>query len=361
MRLLQKTAVHGLLFVLLVPGTQAFAQFKNPALIEKNLANIDIIIERATKGATLGRPVITELPPDIVNGKAVGLLRVKLPKQVTPVSESYTRFLDAAYKAVSPSYAYPTRESMVNIAGASWVGKNGERAFYTDQNQLARDLDNYYKETTQVRIGPDGREVKLFMLPVDGIVYKPVGYRDPLVLNSKDYFVIYDVASQTGKIADNKPEVYNLFRLPRTVYDEIWEGMEAPKVFDDLGTLCDRILAAHFHKVRLDQLRVRPNKTIDNPILVRLANHLINQRVNNPSAVLAYLQDNVQLRQLSSNNELYVVDIPVDGLTLIKSDGTREVFDRQNYAMVFWKAGAVGILPRATLQNPKLFKVVEKE
>ena len=64
----------------------------------------------------------------------------------------------------------------------------------------------------QLFIGPDGREVKLYALPVDGILYKAPGYKVPVVLNSNEYFVIYDVKAQTGKIAENRPEIYNIFK-----------------------------------------------------------------------------------------------------------------------------------------------------
>ncbi len=50
------------------------------------------------------------------------------------------------------------------------------------------------------------------MLPVDGILYQPAGYKTPVVLKADEYFVIYDTQSRTGKIAEHTPEVYAFFK-----------------------------------------------------------------------------------------------------------------------------------------------------
>lgn len=209
-----------LLTALLIPATNGFAQFKIASKSAKNLANLDRVVARVTKKPSLldrvlgyGRPVPTKLPSGLVVPGNAGLLRVELPKTITPVNKSYFNFVQADYNGHKGSSRYrSTVEDFTYAVFEDWIKKSTHNAFYTSQEQLAQDLDSFYHGIAEIFVGPDGRKVKLYALPADGILYKPEGYTTPLVLNANDYFVIYDVVAKTGKIAENKPEVYNLFK-----------------------------------------------------------------------------------------------------------------------------------------------------
>ncbi|MBR2081489.1 MAG: hypothetical protein IJ876_00505 [Elusimicrobiaceae bacterium] len=213
---MKKVLVGSLLIVLVLSAMPAFAQFKTPVKAAKNLANLDRVVTRATRPSVLGRPVVTNLPQGVVRGNSIGLLRVKMPTAVTPATQSYVQALNSIYANTSKTVTYPTPASWAPWMAHEWLDKYP--ALYEDQSQLARDLDAFYKkfETDEYKvaryIGPDGREVNLYTLPADGILYKPAEYADPVVLNSKEYFVIYDIESKTGKIAENVPEVYGMFK-----------------------------------------------------------------------------------------------------------------------------------------------------
>ncbi len=348
---MQKIVVSSLVAVLLVPGTCAFAQFKDSAKAAKNLANLDRVVARATKGVVIGRPVVTDLPPGLVRGNAIGLLRVKMPKAITPVNKSYVTFLNNKFQELS---TFPTPESLAGITANEWAN-NPKRVFYQDQSELARDLDKFYQGKADIFIGPDGREVKFYALPVDGILYKPVGYTDAVVLNSSEYFVIYDVAAKTGKIAENTPEVYNLFK-PR-LEDEIWSAMGASKEFDDLNNLCDAILLAHLHKVRVERLRV----SSDVETLVKAGKQTVWKQLNSSMELLNYLQKLPTVRETTKGFKAYVLELPVEGLSWTdRRDGTKHNYTRHDNVMLFFEMGAVGIYPRADLENPQLFKPAAK-
>ncbi|MBO5911394.1 MAG: hypothetical protein J6Q05_04295, partial [Elusimicrobiaceae bacterium] len=227
------------------------------------------------------------------------------------------------------------------------------KAFYETQAQLARDLDTFYQGQAEVYVGPDGREVKLYALPVDGILYQPVGYKKPVVLNSNEYFVVYDVTAKTGKIVDNRPEIYNLFQA--RVYDEIWRAMGRSKVFTELSNLCETILISHLHKAHIDQLRAQ-QVTNNIKTLVHQNESKVWKQVNSTQQLLQFLQHYPKVRQLSYGFTAYVIELPVEGLTWVEQNGTTHVYNPQEHVMLFFEMGSVGIYPRETIENKELFE-----
>ncbi len=344
-----------LLAVLFMPGASAFAQFKTEAQAAKNLANLDIVIKRATHLATIGRPVVTNFPQGLVRGNAVGLLRVKAPKVITPVTKSYAALLNNSVAGKGIFANYKIVENPAKSVANEWVS-HPSRVFYEDQTKLARDLNKFYDGKADVLIGPEGRKVKLYALPVDGILYKPANYKDPVVLNSSEYFVIYDVAADTGKIAENKPEVYNLFK-PR-LEDEIWQAMGVNKIFDDLNNLCDAVLLAHLHKVRLAQLRADGNNK-ETAALVKEGKAEVYKQLGTQEELLGYLKQLPQVRQVINGNPtylIYLVELPVEGLVWVDRDGVKHAYNPKDHVMVFFEMGSVGVFPRADINNPEFFK-----
>ncbi len=340
--------VVSLLAVLLMPGASAFAQFKNPVKAAKNFTNLSrVVLNKAQRPYTMESWV----PARFVATQKIELNSLQTPKRITPVTASLVA--KAGYKA--------TRQDMHDLGMKFIVGQHGEtasgKAFYEDQSQLARDLDAFYKGNADTFISPDGRNVKLYALPVDGILYKPAGYATPLVLNSKEYFVIYDVKAKTGRIADNNPEVYNLFKL--SLQDEIWKAMGQDKVFDDLNNFCDAILLAHLHQARLAQLRTEGSGQ-DVATLVKEGKGKVYKKLNNSHELLGYLKSLPKVRQQGTQFAAYVVELPVEGLVWVDSSGDKHAYNSKDHVMLFFELGAVGVFPRADVENPELFVPVKK-
>ena len=340
---MHKTVVSSCVAVLLLAAPNAFAQFKNPAKAAKNLANLDRVVTAVAQKASRGE-IVAWVPARFVPSGQVLLQPVQMPIVRTPVTASLLHKIPASANAL-----HVKALSSQFIMGA--YGEHGYgKAFYEDQTELARDLVAFYDGKLETRIGPDGHEVNLLALPVDGLLYKPAGYKTPVVLNSQDYFVIYDTQTATGQIAKNTPEVYNLFK-PR-LEDEIWQAMGKDKVFDDLNNLCDAIMMAHLHKVRLSQL----GADVDVAAAVKGAKADVFKQLNVSDELFAYLHQLPAVHETSNGFKAYVVELPVDGLTWVEADGTTHVYNRQEHVMLFFELGSVGIFPRVDVANPQLFK-----
>ncbi len=358
--------------VILLASPCAFAQFNNPAKMARNWTNLQRVVARTTQIQPV-TTVISWVPSRFVKGGKIGLSPLPLPQQLTPVTRS---ILTKVKGPVEVKHMHRLANQFVLWA----YGEHGYgKAFYDDQTQLARDLHNFYDAQPDTFIGPDGHEVKLYALPVDGILYKPLGYKTPVVLNPDEYFVIYDTQTDTGKIAQNKPEVYNLFK-PR-VEDEIWQAMGNGKVFDDLSNLCSSILMAHLHKARIDQLHADKvpqdiqdlmiqgqmpyadfvkMKTADTKTVVKESKSLIYKQLNTQEKLLDYLHSLPQLTETSHGFKAYVVELPVEGLTWVEADGTAHVYNPQDYVMLFFEVGSAGVFPRGDVANPERFIPVKK-
>lgn len=199
--------------VLALSATNGFAQLVGAAKSAKNIANLNKAIERAVTPA-FGRPVLTGLPAGMVPGNSIGLVSVKMPKTVTPVTHSYVQYL-RTLGAKRP----------VDLIPHTWMGPKGEHVLYTDQNELARDLNKFYQGQADVYQSPGGHPVKLYALPVDGLLYYQTGYEVPLVLSVDEYFVVFDVVTKTGRIVENTPQVYTLYK--RIKPTDLHQNLEA--------------------------------------------------------------------------------------------------------------------------------------
>lgn len=204
---------------LLLVENVAFAQFKQLTKTAQNMKNLEAAVTRRIVEPAWQ----VQVPTRFVPGGQVRLSPVSFPYRITPVTVVFMdKILANNHKPLTNievlskvGNRLAREEGMRFVLGEHAVGK----AFYEDQSELARDLDQFYEGKADEWVGPDGHVVKFYALPVDGILYKPVGYQVPVVLNPKDYFVIYDVQAHTGKIADNTPQVYDGF-LTRTQYED---------------------------------------------------------------------------------------------------------------------------------------------
>ncbi len=370
---MKRSIVGTLVVAFILSGTQAFAQFKLSPKSAKNLANLERVIARAAHPPVSGRPVANGLPDGWVSGNAMALLRVKMPKTITPANKSYAtllnrqfmelkstvagkagmvRFGEGSYLNVPASQEISTPASLANIVadGWTWFGS----PIYEDANLLAKNLNEFYDGNADVLIGPDGREAKLYTLPIDGILYKPTGESTPLVLNSNEYFVVYDVQSQTGKIMENKPEVYNQWgRLE----DKIWQAMGGKKSYNDLKTMCDDILMTHLHKARLEQLGDKTNIQA----VVKQNHKSVRQAITGPENLAkSLMQFPAVTLGLGSADVGFIIELPVERITFTTPEGTAlELNNQEHVIMININGGETMIMTRESAENPFLFPRVK--
>lgn len=337
------------LIVLLAGGTNIFAQFvKGSAEAAKNLENLDRVITRASKGAVLGRPVVT-IPAGVVAGNTVGLLRVTMPKVVTPVTQSYIKLLNTNF--VPGLSAYPTPESVADALAHEWVGKNGERVFYENQAALAKDLDAFYKGDAKVFVGVDGHKVKLYTLPVDGILYKPLGYRTPVVLNSKEYFVIYDIESKTGQIAANEPEIYNTFR-PATE-EELYGEFEVFEVKPGVESYRPKD-PRKWYEYRKD-LAKNNSWNIQSWKMRGYPVEFTSQNEMGKMLSKFHGTDHPKVKDLITGSEMFVYELPRP-LTYAPEGGVAREINPSQYVVLYSEVTGGQIIERASLENSAFHK-----
>lgn len=190
-----------------LPSAAQFAKYPLKAAANmRNLERIPLLVKRAVASPRVGASVVA-VPKGLVSGNKVLLTPSALPWRKTPADESLVRYQKALREAHSSSFdrrAMPTLEQ-------AWLASGG-KAFYTDQISLARDLEKFYGGKSTILRSPEGKMVRIYALPVEGILYKPVGYKYPVVLQAKDDCVVYDIETCGGQLLPNSPELYTQFR-----------------------------------------------------------------------------------------------------------------------------------------------------
>ena len=197
--------VVALCALLLLPAG-AFAQFKPMSkAAQTNAKMLKAAVERATLCRVQGRPVVSSfVPKEFVKEERIGVMGAQRPLQATAANASFLYMLQNNPRV--PAHEVGAR-FLLGHTGQPPAGK----AYYTSQTELAQNLNTFYRGQGVVRRGPDGRNVKLYSLPVDGILYKPVGFQHALVLAGEDYFVIYDMENKSGRLVENTPQMRQLF------------------------------------------------------------------------------------------------------------------------------------------------------
>ncbi len=356
---MQKTIASSLLAVLLLPAAPAFAQFKTPIKATVNQLRLTRAVANVDRGVSRLGGHAWRVPAGLITGNRVPLTAATTNVRPDIDSPAFRNLLTYRDNALKKLLFYGGRKENLNAwIVTHWDMAHG-KAFYNDQTALAKDLDAFYKGAGTVRIAPDGHTVKIYALPVDGILYMPFGYSSPVLLTSNEYFVVYDPQTKTGKLVENVRDAYTWFQLPKSSFDEIWKAMGSDKVFDDLNRLCDCVLMAHLHKAYLDQLRAQWI-TADVPSVVKDMRADIYKKLNTPHELVAYLTQLPKVRHTQKGFNAYVIELPVDGLTYVDHDGTRYVYNAKDHVMLYFEIGsAVGIVPRADIENPALFTPVK--
>ena len=360
---MKKPVLGSMLVVLLLSSVPAFAQFKNPVKAAKNLANLDRVVARVTtkspilsaRALAYKSPVSAKLPLGVVIPENAGLVRAQLPKNITPVNKSYFTFVRDWYNSHNWESDYQTLEN-ASKSLENLIKKSFPNASYTQQEQLAKDLDAFYKGQAKVYIGPDGRQVKLYALPVDGILYKPVGYEVPVVLNASEYFVIFDVESQTGKIADNIPEVYNLYKP--AMEEEIYGEFEDYEVAPGVGSWRPKD-PRQYYRWNRDLMRDNPWRAEDwrngnYPSRFESQNDLGNALHS------FYCNDVPKVQKRFTQDVFNVYELPVDGI-VYQGEGQLEPTELfpSSYVVLYNEKTGGQIVARSTLKNQFFFEFVK--
>lgn len=218
---MKQSVVGSLVVGFVLSSTCCFAQFaKAPAMAARNAAKI----QRYTMGkvALATHPVFpvacvrdARLPGNIACVK-VGL--PAMPVVGNNVNASYLNQHKRLTDMYQASRAGKTPQEIQEIMAQRWTGVAKTpgigKAFYEDQSSLAQDLNTFYEGAGITVTAPGGEIAKLYALPVDGILYKPSGYKDPVVLTAAEDFVVYYPRTKTGQLVQNKPEVLEIFNRP---------------------------------------------------------------------------------------------------------------------------------------------------
>ena len=214
---MQKYIVTSLFILSMMIPSAAFAQFgKGSSRALLNTKRLEHAVRKAAAAPKIPRYMGIKVPVSntLVTGGQIVLFPVISPTSQTPANYSFVKTmvpLEQWFKEIDVE-----RSEIARMIAISWQRTPGEfppgaKAFYQDQSVLARDLHQFYSGKGPLYRAPNGRQVKLYALPVNGILYQPAGYKMPVVLNSYEYFVVYDVEAGTGQLAKNTRALYSTF------------------------------------------------------------------------------------------------------------------------------------------------------
>lgn len=331
----------------------ASAQFlKESERAFRNLRNIDNLITRA--GAAAGRASTESLrvsiPDGILKGNYTVLTAAQLPAQITPANASlayqYANMSksDARNRLQDDLLNYPLQEA--------WLLSGGQ-GFYQNQSQLAHALDFFYDGRGVTR--KFGRKtVKLYTLPVEGILYKPVGYTDPVLLNSDAYFVVYEPDTQTGQLVENTPEMLRLFSEPGNsdTFAATTSEPNAPL------TIAQQL---QVNQIRIAQMRAAHQydhlwKALGFPKVYTSQDQL--------GRTLSdfYRDDEIpQLRKRFSNDICLIYEFPVEGIQYAPVGRTPITLNPETQVVLYIKGVGGQIIDRVNLTNPLYFEPISEE
>ena len=206
------------LFILsmMIPSA-AFAQFaKGSPRALLNAKRLERAMRKATATPKIPRYIGIKVPVSntLVTWGQVVVFPIISPTIKTPANYSFVKTIEPLeqwFKEIDVE-----RSEIAKMIAISWQRTPGEfeqgaKVFYRDQSVLARDLHQFYSGKGPLYRAPNGRRVKLYALPVNGILYQPADYEVPVVLNSYEYFVVYDVEAGTGQLAENTRALYSSF------------------------------------------------------------------------------------------------------------------------------------------------------
>ena len=159
---------------------------------------------------------------------------VTIPSQANAVNASLLYMAqEANQQAIRQHKAISKTKAVADYTLQRWQDVTRQAAypgFYENQAALAQDINAFYKGSGVAVQGANGQLLKLYELPVDGLVYQSGG--KPRVLRADETFVVYDVKQQTGQLVqkDAGTVAYFSSRKPANsgTFDElvVLEGKE---------------------------------------------------------------------------------------------------------------------------------------
>lgn len=350
----------------------AHAQFKNPAKAARNLRNLERIVQNAASRPSGTTTLHVRIPSGIIAGNTTVLTPTKIPQTTSPVSAS----LEFRQKMST----LPTRP-----LPQTWISAGG-LGFYDNQARLARDIDHFYNGSGVTRKSPDGKTVKLYMLPVEGILYKPAGYSSPIVLTPETDFIVYEVESHTGKLVQNTPEVLQLFSQPaksgatETVFGDFMIPLGQPELSPaPTGSLQHSSVEAEPKNLANDAEPFAPltpkqvlqaNKTRIADLRNNHVNDTVWEAMEAPMTYTSqdqlgrelsdfYHHDQVpQFRKRFSNDIGYVYELPVEGIAYAPEGREPAILDPEKQVVFYMENIGGQILDRNVLENPLYFEMV---
>ena len=216
-----------IVWLLLLVGPLNGVAFQLPKGVKCN-AKFPAKIERQILKQTHAYSSFTvkvQAPARLVAQQQVLLKGVAVPQSVTPASIS---FLHKLKNHPGVSAQQMGSWFVLGHAGQSPVGTG----FYDDPTRLAQHLNQFYQGQGVVVKSPvNGHSIKLYGLPVDGILYKPQNYDTPVPLLSDKHFVAYDLEDGTGHIMGSTRSMWCLLTTPGNCYTQPQEIVLDGKVF----------------------------------------------------------------------------------------------------------------------------------
>ena len=352
----------------------AFAQFKNPARAAANLTRLERNIAQVTHAKTSPKDIAVRVPKKVIPGGYTVLSARPVPLKQTPANYSFVQNVQHILSQIKGSgfHKHEISRMIADLWARSTPGlAAGGSAFYDNQTTLAQDLHAFYAGHGPLYRAPGGHAVKMYSLPVDGILYQPAGYKHPVVLNAKDYFVLYDVDTQTGQLAENKPEVYQSF-LPyedNTLKqlleqnrvqvaaarqsgenEELWEAIGGEKdYFESELLLAHDVDLFYYQQSRLHALR---NSGVEGTV-----QELVDRTPKYKAPYPIYAP---KVRDLLHHQEGYVLELPVTGLRYC-AYGLCVTLSPERFVVLYFPGETSVVAERATVEDSTLFQpVLEK-
>lgn len=350
--------------ILCCTSTIAFAQIKP---VEEAVQAVNQVQHAVQSGVVVPSvvrntpylPVTIQMPEfsGLVRANAprvsVNLYDVRLPLSatITPVNISLIeKTVKTKMKRLQPTLAL------------EWIQKGG-KALYQTQEELAQDLHVFYAGKGYRRLSPGGKEVLFYMLPVDGIIYQPLGRR-PVALEAKRDFIIYYPAKKWGQLASNEPGVWRFFSENSQPMAE--DGISADLIGQDVAVRFPNEVQAY--QVEKTQMMLRANqarwaemrdKGLNTERWKQMGGKMAytSQQELGKDLAAFYGKDAPRFQDQFSKQIGFLYEIPVNGMLYTPEGYTLELNPAQQVIFVTEKLGGQ-IMDRPVFENPIFYRWV---
>lgn len=217
---MKKITVSLMGILLFLTGNLAFSQIDKMYKGVRQLEKLDNVVERAVRSQMPIVPVWHVRIPAGITPENWVTLKASIPvnMSVKSLRSDLNQFRQTVAAAeVSSLNKRGDRQDIDTWVLEQWSFSGG-KGFYSDENALASDLDAFYAqyeaaESFTQYVSEIGEVVRFYPLPVNGILYKSMGYGEPILLDANHFLIIYNPATKTGQLApQNSPMLEFLFK-----------------------------------------------------------------------------------------------------------------------------------------------------